>query len=195
MKQRLWGTYERELSEFIRSNLTRGDCYVDIGSNKGYHAFKASSIVGEQGRVICFEPYPENFEILEENIRLNGFDNIDANQIAVVETEGMVQFKPGEYSGWGKVTENGSIKVEATSFDCFLDRRSISPTSIDLVKVDVEGREGDVITGMKDFLESSTCEVVLEVHPSTDIERMTEVLHNVGADFEMLNDEFWRISI
>ena len=45
---------------YFRSVLRRGDAVLDIGANFGFHTMLLSRLVGSTGRVIAFEPSPEN---------------------------------------------------------------------------------------------------------------------------------------
>lgn len=44
---------------------------LDIGANIGFYAAIISKIVGENGKVICFEPDITNFNYLKENTKKN----------------------------------------------------------------------------------------------------------------------------
>jgi len=45
-----------------------GDLAIDAGANIGYMASVLGVRVGPKGRVICFEPNPQVFESLRENV-------------------------------------------------------------------------------------------------------------------------------
>src|SRR5580693_7607022 len=54
------GTHDTDV-QFAMSRLLRPGmtCY-DVGANVGFTAVLAAKCVGETGRVVCFEPLPEN---------------------------------------------------------------------------------------------------------------------------------------
>src|SRR5262245_49548095 len=53
-------------TQLLMSALLRpGDTVVDVGANRGMFALAASRLVGETGRVVCFEPNPNCFQILD----------------------------------------------------------------------------------------------------------------------------------
>ena len=49
---------------------------IDVGANRGMFALTASRLVGENGRVICFEPNPNCLKTFHHEIELNNIDNI-----------------------------------------------------------------------------------------------------------------------
>ena len=67
---------ELPVLEGLKSSLRAGDVFYDIGSNVGLYCAVAAKTVGEQGRVIAFEPMSEDFAHLQENVRLNGLTNV-----------------------------------------------------------------------------------------------------------------------
>lgn len=61
---------------FLLRYLRAADCVLDVGANIGTYALFTASIVQRQGRVDAFEPNPESFARLVENVRLNGWQEI-----------------------------------------------------------------------------------------------------------------------
>ena len=49
--------------EFCKKEIKKGDTVVDIGANIGLFTLFFSKLVGTTGRVIAFEPDPENFDV------------------------------------------------------------------------------------------------------------------------------------
>lgn len=193
MINRRFRYYESDVSEYIDEKIERGSTYIDIGSNKGYHVLEAAAVVGDQGHVYCFEPNPDNFSDLEENIQLNKFDNVESYNNAIYDEDGTAPFRYGGKSGHGAVSQDGDLEVETITFDNFLDQNSISPTEIDCIKIDVEGGEAAVLAGMSEFLASSSdCTIIIEVHHDVDVGRMSELLDERGCEFEDLG-EYWLV--
>src|SRR5918992_2590666 len=61
----------------------RGDTVVDVGAAFGFYTIMASKKVGQQGKVVAIEPQPDNFEMLNKNIKLNSLTNISTLNYAV----------------------------------------------------------------------------------------------------------------
>ena len=64
----IWEPYETSL---VLGALQPGDVFVDVGANIGYFPVIAAGRVGRAGRVLAFEPDPDNYRLLSENLELN----------------------------------------------------------------------------------------------------------------------------
>ena len=56
--------------------VRQGDTVFDCGANQGITSLGFSNIVGPQGRVYAFDPFPINNELISLNAELNGKRNI-----------------------------------------------------------------------------------------------------------------------
>ena len=86
------GGFEKEVAETLRKILEPGDVFVDVGANIGFFSLLASKVVGPGGRIYAFEPAPGTHQIFENNIKINGLNNIDVHQIALSRSNGQVPF-------------------------------------------------------------------------------------------------------
>jgi len=151
------GTYESEQTRLFRSECRPGDTVIDVGANIGWYTVIASKLVGNAGRVIAFEPDPENFAILERNVLANGCGNVSIEQKALSNVAGTLtlyldQENKGTHSTVFRRKGGRSVQVEALRLDDYLKNRC---KKVDLVKVDVEGAEPMVLEGMTRTIESS----------------------------------------
>jgi len=179
--------FEPAVNEFIRSQLDSGDYYIDIGSNRGFHALSAAAVVGETGRVDCFEPDTENYERLLRNISLNGFDWMSTHELALSDSTGTESFAKGVKSGWGGLDSKGSQVVETATFDDILDACDIDPASITLVKIDVEGAEVAVLRGMSEFLSHFSSDIIVEVHEER-VGEIREMAEDLDRDITWIDE-------
>ena len=63
------GLHEFEDMAFLLHFLRPSDLFVDIGANIGSYTILASAVIGAHG--IAFEPVPQTFQSLIDNIHLN----------------------------------------------------------------------------------------------------------------------------
>ena len=92
------GNYEVDETRFCEGWLRQGDTAVDVGANIGLYALLFAKVVGQSGRVVAFEPDPDNHDRLVSNVGLNGFRNVTAEQLAVFDAPGELilnRFRPG----------------------------------------------------------------------------------------------------
>jgi FkbM family methyltransferase len=59
--------YEVDILHFIKQNFKSQHTVVDVGANIGNHALFFSKYL-EPKRLICFEPFPPNYALLEKNV-------------------------------------------------------------------------------------------------------------------------------
>src|SRR5690606_29553624 len=69
----------------IKSGMT----VLDIGAHVGYYTRRASDMVGKNGRVIAFEPNPNNHAMLKTNVGQR--QNVTLLQVALAEEEGTAE--------------------------------------------------------------------------------------------------------
>ena len=164
------GMYEPKVIGTLRRHLKRGDTCVDVGGHIGYLTLFMAQIVGPEGNVVTFEPMPDNYELLEENIRLNDLKNVRLERTAVGENEmmGSLIFAANERwswtpsaTGYGVVGEKKSINVPFISLDHYAMTQGLYPR---LIKIDVEGAELGVLRGAREMIRKSQPALLIEVH-------------------------------
>ena len=146
---------------FVRERMLRsGMTIFEVGGHHGHDTMALASWVGPEGRVIVFEPVPENAEVIRQNCELNGLGNVEVVQAAVGATPGS-----GRISGQsnGKIVGGRSgqgIDIDVTTLDIYCTKNNVYPN---LVKIDVEGYEVDVLAGASQVL-SRRPQLQIEVH-------------------------------
>ena len=160
--------YESFTSDLVLNFSRNSMLFIDIGAHYGYYTL----LVGTRHptcKIIAFEPVPENFEILKRNVVLNGLRNVDLQNLAVSDKEGLRKLKVREISGQSGFYEQHvaktckEINVVTVCFDNFYKETLKVPT---IVKIDTEGNEPYVLQGMKKFLrDSEEIKLVIEFNP------------------------------
>jgi FkbM family methyltransferase len=123
----------------------------DIGANIGIYTLAASKIVGSAGRVHSFEPACWPFNQLEKNVRLNNATNIVLNNIGASNRSGVAAFNICEDDAYNSIgagpmeTIVARENITITTLDDYSDRYGV--TSVDVIKVDVEGADYWVLLG------------------------------------------------
>jgi len=151
---RLIDTTDFELNElaFIKAYLSPGDVFLDVGANIGLFTLLAADAVGSTGAVHSFEPCGATFNRLSSNIRLNNFDNVRANQLALSEEPGELELYTSQdgHDAWnsfagtlaGAAGERQLVSVG--TLDDYVLQNQVVPS---LIKIDVEGWESQVLKG------------------------------------------------
>jgi FkbM family methyltransferase len=132
----LYGEYSEAEVAVMRGVLKPGDTAVDVGANIGDLTIPLSHIVGESGRVYAIESNPAVFNVLCGNLALNGILNTKPLNAFVATSAGV---DTGS-SVWGPTAYVGS-----TWEPHFLAIDALDLAECDLIKVDVDGKELDVL--------------------------------------------------
>ncbi len=147
----LYGVYEPYMLDIIREYLRVGETFVDIGANIGQHSMYAASIVGASGSVYSYEPIPRIYTQLVKSSHLNHFEaiihpsNIALGAVESIETLTISQENIGGSSL--VLEENGAEKIEVQIKKG--DDELLALSSIQMIKIDVEGYEYEVLEGSR----------------------------------------------
>ncbi len=169
---------EPDTVEWI-SNFDHNSSFLDVGANVGIFSLYA----GKQGhKVISVEPESLNFSLLNLNIYDNSLNNkVIAFPICFNDINKFDILQLSELN-WGKSGHNFQNQNEilhksdyikqgsfGTTVDNFLNQINFNPKYI---KIDVDGNELKVLSGMTDILESHICKsLLIELESESQIER------------------------
>jgi glycoprotein endo-alpha-1,2-mannosidase len=168
--------WESEVERVLKKNLSEGDTVVEVGAGLGVHSLMMASEVGESGRVYAIEPELERYRQLVANQKLNSFD-----QLLPI---------------WYEVGRRPAAPVSPeVSEQRTLDTFHFDP--VKLLKIDLEGREEEVIDGARSLLAQSRPVLVFKIHGSAsdESERMKRrvagtrgLLSSLGYQIEQLSE-------
>ncbi len=153
----LGGVWETFVDTVICQLAQPGMSFLDIGANMGYYTVKVGGIVGEHGHVYSFEPNPELYSFLQDNVQINGLQSRSQLwPLALGDQPGQAELGFNyENMGGGSLIDNTSRSQHVTVKIETLDRLLPSRTRIDLIKVDAEGYEPQILAGGKRLLEEN----------------------------------------
>lgn len=140
----LLGTAEPEVVDFLIAHVRPGDTVYDVGANVGYFTLIAAQLVGPQGRVVAFEPLPQNAAALRRNVELNGLDHVVVAEAAVSARNGTAVLSVGDSDQEATLLGGrtaGTVTVATTTLDAALERWG-APA---VLKVDIEGAEHEAL--------------------------------------------------
>ncbi|GAB4144471.1 MAG: hypothetical protein Tsb009_16140 [Planctomycetaceae bacterium] len=127
--------------------LTEGQLVIEAGANIGVHTLFFARRVGEQGRVLAFEPQRLAFQALCGNMALNSITNTFCWNMGLSDTPGEMSIpmldprKPNNFGGVEMTTDGVGDIVPVTTID------QLALPQCDFIKVDVEGMEEKVLRG------------------------------------------------
>ena len=165
----------RNKGEYGIDEINRISKFIDnqssvliVGAHIGSLAIPVAKICSE---LVAIEANPNNFKLLQTNIKLNDILNITTHNIAASEREETIQFQLNTVNSGGskRVPVNNHymytydnpkvITVEAHSLDNYLPNNNF-----DLVLIDIEGSEYFAMQGMTNIL-ANTKTLIVEFLP------------------------------
>jgi FkbM family methyltransferase len=145
---------------------------VDLGANIGLTSLYYLLTLAPEC-VIAVEPDPENAALARRN--LADFE-VDVVEAAVAAQAGWVRFASSGESNLGRISSNGDMIVRAITMPEVVE---LCPGGhIDLLKVDIEGGEGDLFGGDCSWL-TKVSTIIAELHP--DLTDVSAVIDRIGA--------------
>lgn len=136
---------------------------IDIGAGLGDFAIDAA----QHGAWVCaYEPFPESFDLLKQNLSLNKIENVLPIAEAVSGRAGTLQLEMSGAAVQHKTTsvrgERKTISVPAITLDKALSR--LNGFRCDLLKMDCEGAEYDILMMADESCWQRIDQIVLEYH-------------------------------
>jgi FkbM family methyltransferase len=158
------GLYEVDVTETLWRLTEPGDLAIDAGANIGYTTSILGVRVGPKGRVQSFEPHPQVFESLEENVANWKKDprcgSFVLHKAALGNVTGKALLHTGDWfrtnRGTAWISEDVEpapdrqvIEVPIHNLDSLLGEYE----NIGILKMDVQGYELSILKGMAHLLE------------------------------------------
>ena len=155
--------YEELVSRFLIKVIKKGDVFIDIGAHIGFFSLFVSCLTRDEGQVFSIEPNNENFEWLQNHIKINQRKNIIPLNVVVSEIDGEVYFftnsdNDGGHALWdpgkhpfNKISKDQPEKnlVPSARLDTLVKENEIKTCKV--VKIDTEGAEYTILKSGENF--------------------------------------------
>jgi FkbM family methyltransferase len=162
----LWETIMELRGYLLAYQPAPGDVVIDAGASNGFITSVLAKLVGPTGRVICIEPDPASFQMLQETIRINGLMNCIILNCALSSQTGQAAFISA--GGASRIaadnhTSKNLVRVETVSLPSVFERvQGLNFRQIKLIKLDIEGGEVNVLDDLLQVLQDNR-QVVIEI--------------------------------
>lgn len=147
----IWEPFETEV---VRRCLTSESDFYDVGANIGWYSLVCGLELAKHGGTVhAFEPAFENVSILTRNIMNAQLSNVRINPCALGEEIGPIEMhlsatNKGDHRAYacepGRLIEKSSV----TRFDAYY----VKSNRIPFMKIDTQGYELSVLSGMGEYL-------------------------------------------
>lgn len=179
----------------LRHLVRPGETVYDCGANLGLYARYLTGVLGA-GRVVAFEPMPDNQSFLAANLELGGVaDKVTLVPVALSDEDGTAEFQVDDMqttSGTlskvtgGKAAEgrrNLQLAPLTTQVPCRRLDTLMAEGKLplpDVIKVDVEGAEGLLLRGAAGLLRERGPRLLVELHGPEPARDVLTFLHGLG---------------
>lgn len=178
------GVFDLAVSEALARLVEPGGRLIDAGANAGYMTLLGAVAAGPTGHVIAFEPHPDLFGMLEQNVReapgARRLARVSLHNIALGDQEGEARLllppEFGSNDGTARIVAHAgpadrTVAVRVRRLDDVLDEAGTgggadaSGGEAVVLKLDVEGHEPQVLAGAVRTLQARRItHVVFEDH-------------------------------
>jgi FkbM family methyltransferase len=144
--------FELPILEWVAINFPQQRTVLDIGANIGNHAYYFRRFVRLE-RLVCFEPFPPNYELLQRNLG----EAAELLPVALGSSERTVgmRFNP-ENMGICVIDDEIPGNIQIKTLDSYYFE------NVTLIKMDVEVHHVDVVKGMLDTVKRCRPILLLE---------------------------------
>ena len=181
---------------FLTQVPLTGCTVYDVGCLEGMYTLFFARAVGSTGHVVAFEPNPANCKAVNDNVVLNGFQNVQVHEFGLGAVSSQSELVvPFGFPGQGTAREDlqkhylqsvGTVRVpiRIEALDQVAGPKGLRPP--DLVKIDVEGFELEVLQGAQETLRKFKPRLFIELHGleeterSRNVRRIIELLGTLG---------------
>jgi FkbM family methyltransferase len=184
----LFGAFEPGTRRYYTSRIKEGFTVLDIGANIGAHSLPFAYLVGQTGRVVCFEATEYAVGRLRKNIDLNPEVRDRIQVVHALLTDGSGQFDeisaiesrwPLDSTIASRVSAHGGEAegiggAKRASLDSLLALEGLD--RVDFVKLDVDGFEWPILQGAQRLIETHRPPVLLELAPDCDPAHFADML-------------------
>jgi FkbM family methyltransferase len=135
------------------------DIVLDCGAHAGQMSTLFALEAGKRGRVVAFDPFPQNCFQIEAQAQLNRLDNLEAVMAGVGASREKVNASiNGQQTLNAAAGQSGRLDIDILPLDEYAD---LGPT---FMKVDVEGADVAAMLGAQKLMRKCRPKIFVELH-------------------------------
>ena len=192
---------ELETMMLFEQLLSGGDFVIEVGGHIGYVSLHLWNQIAPTGRLVVFEPSPSNLPYMRKNVAAHAGIRVVESAVAdyvgsaTLYEEGLTGQNNSLLKSYSLLEGNRKmayvnerldqreVEVACTTIDDFLSRENLPAPSF--IKIDVEGAEYMVLSGMQTTLRDSHVAIMVEVtERSADVFRLLK-----DADYRLFRPD------
>jgi FkbM family methyltransferase len=152
------------LLEFADRLIGKGDVVFDCGASQGIYSCEFGALVGASGRVYSFEPQAYAADAVRSNARLNGFNHIHVEQVAVFDKDGEAILDTTMGAVAASIVRDfgrrSSVTVPTVTLTSFAKRVGLE--RVDLIKMDIIGADYAALKGAEPLIAKYKPKIIIK---------------------------------
>ncbi len=153
-------------TRILLSILKEGMTIVELGANIGYYTMQEASSANKPARIVAIEPNPVSFDLLTENVQMNGHDFVELLNVGISNVDGSMPFYISKHSNICSMAPREDYErkmdVPVMRLDTLAAEKNIE--GVDLIRMDIEGHEICALKGMMETLKRDKPWICMEYH-------------------------------
>lgn len=177
----IYGEFSEAELQLLRQLDIQGDV-VTAGANIGAHVVALAQLVGPERMVYTAEPQPQLFEVLQDNLELNGLtDAVVARQAGLGAFPSTAQIPrldyrwPNNFGSLALAYDGDGLLVDVTTID-----ELVGEAQVGLIHLDVEGWEAQALHGARETIRRCRPYLYLEVDRADKRAETMAVMESYG---------------
>jgi FkbM family methyltransferase len=159
--------YEATTTALVADLIAPGATVLDLGANVGWYTLLFAARVGPTGRVLAFEPAPENADLLARSLEHNRLAQVELVRAAVSDQAGTVTLHLSRKGKGLHSLSAGGDDWDQVEVECLTLDERYPDLVVDFLKIDIEGAEESAFRGMEALLaRSPRLRILTEVNPT-----------------------------
>ena len=192
LKGRKW---EPKIAAILTKYCKSGTTAIDMGAYIGTHTMSLVDGVGNNGKVVTFEPQPWAFKGIKKTLAKNNIKNVKLVNAGLSDKKGKIKFcSDGSGSSSVCTERSAGRKKWAEVYDIpIVTLDSYNLNGVSIMKVDVEGHELNALMGAKKTIEKCNPVIVLEVwrKRTNRFQKIKEFMDSVNYEIKHISaDDF-----
>jgi len=168
----VWLAEDYKIPEF---DINENDIIIDIGAHIGLFSLFVSQNC-KNGKIYCFEPIIENYNILMKNIEMNNIKNIIPLNQAVSKVNENIKIYLNSDDSAHSIFSSGEnfVQIKSTTIKSIFDNNKID--NCNLLKLDCEGAEYEIIDSIPEEYLIRINKLIIEYHLASKKPKLYENL-------------------